>query len=289
MNTPLRLIDCGCGAASSRLRPFAPPCTSSLEEALLASPPCTQHGISTVKKCHTARRTSCCAKKLEQVEEVLLAKNCCEGACSPSRELGVAADGTPGTATALLGLLVSAMALPGHALAGQEALSPEVLAAADSAAAAAAAATAAVAAGKYVPSAMEPGFEEWFGFIAGVFPFIIGSYEFGKRILIQRRCEVCEGTGLVSSAKAGTKYRRKCPQCGGFFPWVSWKMFLTSTAAPGNGGPLRQPKGQTSVFYTVPPPPDKTKPKPAAATVTPEQEIATESQGDAVVASSKED
>eukprot|EP00983_Pelagomonas_calceolata_P014416 459024-Pelagomonas_calceolata.AAC.1 len=27
-----------------------------------------------------------------------------------------------------------------------------------------------------------------------------------------------------------------CTQCGGFFPWISWKMFLTSTAAPGNGG-----------------------------------------------------
>lgn len=32
------------------------------------------------------------------------------------------------------------------------------------------------------------------------------------------------------------RYLRKCPQCGGFFPWVSWKLFLTSTAAPGNGG-----------------------------------------------------
>lgn len=31
-------------------------------------------------------------------------------------------------------------------------------------------------------------------------------------------------------------------------------MFLSSTAAPGNGGPLLPPKGQTSVFYTVPPP-----------------------------------
>ena len=28
-----------------------------------------------------------------------------------------------------------------------------------------------------------------------------------------------------------------------------WKRFFTSTALPGNGGPLRQPRGQTSVFY----------------------------------------
>lgn len=32
------------------------------------------------------------------------------------------------------------------------------------------------------------------------------------------------------------RYLRKCVECGGFFPWVSWKLFLTSTAAPGNGG-----------------------------------------------------
>lgn len=48
---------------------------------------------------------------------------------------------------------------------------------------------------------------------------------------------------------------RKCAQCGGLFPWISWRMFLFGTADPGNGGPLLQPRGQTSVFYTVPPPP----------------------------------
>ena len=36
---------------------------------------------------------------------------------------------------------------------------------------------------------------------------------------------------------------------------VSWKLFLTSTAAPGNGGPLLFPKGQEGkIFYEVPPP-----------------------------------
>ena len=38
-------------------------------------------------------------------------------------------------------------------------------------------------------------------------------------------------------------------------PWLGWRYFWTSTAAPGNGGPLQQPRGQTSVFYQVPPPP----------------------------------
>lgn len=37
-------------------------------------------------------------------------------------------------------------------------------------------------------------------------------------------------------------------------PWISWQRFIFGTATPGNGGPLLQPRGQTSVFYTVPPP-----------------------------------
>mmetsp|Transcript_18602 Transcript_18602/g.52294 ORF Transcript_18602/g.52294 Transcript_18602/m.52294 type:complete len:290 (+) Transcript_18602:991-1860(+) len=105
---------------------------------------------------------------------------------------------------------------------------------------------------KYVPSPIEPGWEVYAGFLAGIIPFAIGSWEFGKRIIIQRRCALCSGRGLVPSNRTGTKYLRKCPECGGFFPWISWKMFLTSTAAPGNGGPLQQPKGQTSVLYSIP-------------------------------------
>ncbi|GIL77146.1 hypothetical protein Vretifemale_6696 [Volvox reticuliferus] len=42
-------------------------------------------------------------------------------------------------------------------------------------------------------------------------------------------------------------------------------MFLTSTAAPGNGGPLQQPRGQTSVFYSVPEKPDPAKQAEALA------------------------
>ena len=33
-----------------------------------------------------------------------------------------------------------------------------------------------------------------------------------------------------------------------------WRNFFLSTAAPGNGGPLRAPRGQTSVFYKCVPP-----------------------------------
>ncbi len=45
------------------------------------------------------------------------------------------------------------------------------------------AAQAAAAAGGYVPSPYEPGWEVWVGFVAGVVPFAIGSWEFGKRIV----------------------------------------------------------------------------------------------------------
>lgn len=101
------------------------------------------------------------------------------------------------------------------------------------------------------PSPIEPGWEIYAGFVAGVVPFIIASYEFGKRIIIQRRCPECLGKGLVQRGKV----LRKCTQCGGMLPWLGWKMFLFSTIRdPGNGGPLNQPKGQKSIFYSVPPP-----------------------------------
>ena len=139
----------------------------------------------------------------------------------------------------------------------------------------------ALANGTYTPSPLDgPGIEAWAGFVAGVVPFAIGASEFGKRILIQQRCKTCSGSGLVpiiqsqsplidmsgleadasvagAGAGEGSRPRqrklKKCLECGGFFPWVSWKMFLTSNASPGNGGPLLQPRGQKSVFYSVPP------------------------------------
>lgn len=35
----------------------------------------------------------------------------------------------------------------------------------------------------YVPSPMEPGWQVWFGAVVGVIPFVIGAYEFTKRIV----------------------------------------------------------------------------------------------------------
>lgn len=113
----------------------------------------------------------------------------------------------------------------------------------------------------YVPGPVEVGWQIWVGFLAGVIPFAIGSWEFVKRLLIQQRCTECSGRGLVQRGKL----LRKCPDCGGFFPWISWRLFLTSTASPGNGGPLQQPRGQTSVFYKVPPKPEETPQATAAA------------------------
>ncbi|KAL3147611.1 hypothetical protein ABBQ38_014662 [Trebouxia sp. C0009 RCD-2024] len=101
----------------------------------------------------------------------------------------------------------------------------------------------------YVPSPVNVGWEVWVGAIAGVIPFAIGSYQFVARILIQRRCPRCSGSGLVERGP----FLRKCPECGGFFPWQGWKQFLTSTATPGNGGVLRQPRNQDGVIYKIPP------------------------------------
>ena len=33
--------------------------------------------------------------------------------------------------------------------------------------------------------------------------------------IIQRRCQKCGGSGLVMKGR----FARKCPECGGFFPW----------------------------------------------------------------------
>ncbi|XP_006452521.2 uncharacterized protein LOC18055284 [Citrus clementina] len=61
------------------------------------------------------------------------------------------------------------------------------------------------------------------GAIAGVTPFVVAGIEFSKRIIAQRRCEVCGGAGLVLREKDYFK----CPECGGFLPWQSWKRFFT--------------------------------------------------------------
>lgn len=109
---------------------------------------------------------------------------------------------------------------------------------------------AAASSSHYVPSPIiGPSWEIWVGFAAGVIPFIIASVEFGKRIVIQQRCPECQGRGLVQKGK----YLRKCQNCGGLLPWLGWRAFWFSNFSPGNGGPLLQPKGQTSVLYSVPP------------------------------------
>jgi len=40
----------------------------------------------------------------------------------------------------------------------------------------------------------------------------------GKRILIQKQCLLCNGSGLIERGR----YKRKCTSCGGFLPWESW-------------------------------------------------------------------
>ncbi|KAI9115810.1 hypothetical protein K1719_013479 [Acacia pycnantha] len=61
------------------------------------------------------------------------------------------------------------------------------------------------------------------GAIAGVTPFVVAGVEFSKRIISQKTCEECGGSGLVLREK---EYFR-CPECGGFLPWQSWKRFFS--------------------------------------------------------------
>ncbi|KAJ0980115.1 hypothetical protein J5N97_008370 [Dioscorea zingiberensis] len=61
------------------------------------------------------------------------------------------------------------------------------------------------------------------GALAGVTPFIVAGIEFSKRIVAQRKCGVCGGSGLVQR----DDYYVRCPGCGGFLPWQSWKRFFT--------------------------------------------------------------
>jgi len=89
----------------------------------------------------------------------------------------------------------------------------------------------------------------WFGFFAGLSPVVIAAYEFGKRVLIQRRCARCAGSGLIVVGAGADARKVKCASCGGFLPWESWSRFLSSD--PGNGGRLRAPRGQTRVLYDV--------------------------------------
>lgn len=94
----------------------------------------------------------------------------------------------------------------------------------------------------YVPPEVGP--EIYIGAIAGVIPFIWATYQFTNRIKTQRECAVCGGSGLVKITKSGKQLEkyRKCWNCGGLLPWISWRMFFISSIREiGNGGPLQQP------------------------------------------------
>ncbi|PWA78463.1 hypothetical protein CTI12_AA215050 [Artemisia annua] len=61
------------------------------------------------------------------------------------------------------------------------------------------------------------------GTFAGVTPFVVAGIEFSKRIVAQKKCTECGGSGLVLIEK---EYIR-CPNCGGFLPWQSWQRFFS--------------------------------------------------------------
>ena len=94
----------------------------------------------------------------------------------------------------------------------------------------------------YIPP--EVGTDIYVGTIVSLIPIVWATYEFNSRIQIQRNCLVCQGSGLVSVTRNGNSLTRprKCWSCGGFLPWLGWKMFFFSTFFDiGNGGPLQRP------------------------------------------------
>ncbi|CAL0315913.1 unnamed protein product [Lupinus luteus] len=74
------------------------------------------------------------------------------------------------------------------------------------------------------PAPVELSWQIIAGAIAGVTPFVVAGIEFSKRIVAQRRCEECGGSGLVLMEE---KEYVRCPGCGGFLPWQSWKRFFS--------------------------------------------------------------
>jgi len=94
----------------------------------------------------------------------------------------------------------------------------------------------------YIPP--EVGSEIYIGSVAAMIPIVYATVEFSKRIIIQRGCLVCKGSGLTDTTRLGGKLAklRKCWSCGGFIPWLGWqRFFLTSIFDVGNGGVLQRP------------------------------------------------
>jgi len=93
----------------------------------------------------------------------------------------------------------------------------------------------------YVPPEVGP--EIYVGTIAALVPIVYATFEFSKRIIIQKRCLVCNGSGLTYTTRNGNtlKKLRKCWSCGGFIPWLGWERFFLTTVDVGNGGVLQRP------------------------------------------------
>ncbi len=92
---------------------------------------------------------------------------------------------------------------------------------------------------------LDVGPEIYAGSIIAVLPIIYATVLFTQRVNTQRNCEVCKGSGLVYQSSKGNplKRPRKCLNCGGFLPFISWKyFFFTSFTDPGNGGVLLLPR-----------------------------------------------
>lgn len=128
----------------------------------------------------------------------------------------------PHGSSPVLGAASVVASLASAAASSAEELQPAAAAALDGASAAAAAAAAAAPA--FTPGPVEVGWEIWAGFIAGVIPFVIASFEFGKRVVSGAAWVVCGGRGghaAVPTARASSWGCLPASSSAAARPWLA--------------------------------------------------------------------
>ncbi|KAH1092665.1 hypothetical protein GLYMA_14G015900v4 [Glycine max] len=89
------------------------------------------------------------------------------------------------------------------------------------------------------PAPVEVTWQIVVGAIAGVTPFVVAGIEFSKRIIAQKRCEVCGGSGLVLREKE--KDYLRCPECVSFILVMrSYDKCMTANSSVSLVIPLQQ-------------------------------------------------
>lgn len=189
LQTPLAM---GAQLALSECILYRPPLSHSLQSAS------SQHHKKSIYTSHcrlqapaamphlarapAARRAPCCCCQHHEKPRPVVSRPAAPGAGTTH---GAAATAATDAHAPAAGAAAAAVTLASAAAATAADLQPVSDAAAPPAAqsAAAAALADAIASGAYTPGPVELGWEIWVGFVAGVVPFLIASWEFGKRVV----------------------------------------------------------------------------------------------------------